>query len=85
MKKPSVSEISLDKRTKTFSSLLQCQEIKNFQRISNVISIPKNYNVSNETTHFTMDILENDLSLDDFIWLLARVSSCLDCESQIII
>ena len=73
-RKPNISEVSIDKHARSFTRHLKCQELKSFEKISNQINIPSDYNINTENRLMTLKMFENNLLINDLVWFLSRIN-----------
>lgn len=72
--KPNLSEFKIDKRNKTFSSVLDCQLVKEYYRPKGPTVLPESFKVSAHSKILTEQDYHKDLQSKDFMWLLSRMN-----------
>ena len=73
-KKPNVSDFFIDKRVRSFTSTLKCQEVKSFVKSSNAIELPTDYPLTDYRAVLTTEAYKNSLRVDDCLWILCRMN-----------
>lgn len=65
-KKPNISETNVEKHSRAFTSLLNCQEIKNYNKKTNAFQLPPHFIMNEETNPVTADKYMRSLRLVAF-------------------
>ena len=71
--KPLISETFVKTRAKTLENKLKCQQIKNFDKLTNTLFIPSDY-LFTEIRELGISDYRNVLLPEDFAWSLSRIS-----------
>lgn len=72
--KPKVSSLSINRRNRTFTTTLKCQELKHLKSLSKIINYSSNYTVNDSSIRLTSESYETDLQKGDFAWFLSRMA-----------
>ncbi|OXU22397.1 hypothetical protein TSAR_010977, partial [Trichomalopsis sarcophagae] len=77
-RKPKVSTTKLHCNARAFTTKLKCQEVLNYTKLSNTVTLPADFAYHNNHQSFSIEQLENDLQKNDFIWYLSRMNISSD-------